>query len=262
MTKKNRARLRAVDDERLEALGRLPGRIRDEIVSEARSARAKQRSPERMGRQNAARKLSAARAVARRLQTAVAMEILMMAPMRLKNLKDIQIGVQLLTDRHGVKTLVLAEEEVKNGMPLEIVLPESSSRLIAFYVSSHRPALATPGSLWLFPGRGSGAPKTAQGLRDQIKLCIAARCGLRFNPHLFRHLAAKIILDAHPGAYGLVQRVLGHESIKTVMDFYTGPETTAAFAHYNTLLLKLRGELPAIDAAASTKGKRKQTGRG
>ena len=106
MTKKNRARLRAIDDERLEALIRLPGRIRDEIVSEARSARAKQRSPEHMGRQSTARKLSAARAVARRLQTAVAMEILMMAPMRLKNLKDIQIGVQLLTDRHRVMTLV------------------------------------------------------------------------------------------------------------------------------------------------------------
>jgi integrase len=185
------------------------------------------------------------------------MEILMMAPTRLKNLKDIQIGVQLLTDRHGAMTLVLAEEEVKNGMPSEIVLPESSARLIAFYLSSHRPALATPGSLWLFPGTSSGAPKTAHGLRQQISLCIARRVGLRFNPHLFRHLAAKIILDAHPGAYGLVQRVLGHKSIRTVMDFYTGTETTAAFAHYNTLMLKLRGELPVIDAAGSTKGKRK-----
>jgi integrase len=165
-----------------------------------------------------------------------------MAPMRLKNLTQLQIGVHLLIDRHGGMTLKLPEEEVKNGMPLEIVLPTPTVRIIALYLSSYRPKLAAQGSSRLFPGIGRGGnPKSAQGLRDQINNCIARRVGLRFNPHLFRHLAAKIILKRHPGAYGLVQRVLCHKSIQTTMNFYTGNETTAAFTHYHELVMHLRG---------------------
>ena len=206
------------------------------------------------GRSEVVRGTPPARSLALRLQTAVAIELLIMAPVRLGNLARLRIGTHLLIGREGGMTVVLPREEVKNGMPIEIALPAPSVRLIALYLSSHRPGLAASDSAWLFPGRGGGAPKTASSLHDQIKRCIAARCGLRFNPHLFRHLAAKITLDANPGAYGQVQRILGHKSINTTMSYYTGAETQAAFRHYDALVMKTRGDLPATAMPAGKNG--------
>ena len=52
--------------------------------------------------------------------------------------------------------------------------------------------------------------------------------GLQINPHLFRHLAAKLFLDANPGQYETVRQFLGHRTIVTTMRFYAGFETKAA----------------------------------
>ena len=40
------------------------------------------------------------------------------------------------------------------------------------------------------------------------------------NPHLFRHVMAKIYLDANPGEYEVVRRVLAHRSIDTTTRYY------------------------------------------
>ena len=58
--------------------------------------------------------------------------------------------------------------------------------------------------------------------------------------HQFRHLAAKLILDANPGAYELVRQVLGHKNLKTTTNFYAGPSTKRAGRFYDDLLMKLR----------------------
>ncbi len=60
------------------------------------------------------------------------------------------------------------------------------------------------------------------------------------TPHQFRHLAAKLYLDQHPGNYEVVRRVLGHKSIKTTVNFYTGLETRAAVAHFDETVCGLR----------------------
>jgi integrase len=60
------------------------------------------------------------------------------------------------------------------------------------------------------------------------------------HPHLFRHISAKLYLDAKPGAYEVVRRVLGHRSIDTTTAFYTGLETSAAVRHFDQTILDLR----------------------
>jgi integrase len=47
------------------------------------------------------------------------------------------------------------------------------------------------------------------------------------TPHQFRHLAAKMILDEHPGAHELV-RQMGHKNAKTATNFYAGIDTRRA----------------------------------
>ena len=45
-----------------------------------------------------------------------------------------------------------------------------------------------------------------------------------------------IFLEAHPGAYEDVRRLLGHKSIQTTINFYAGLEATAAINRYNNVL--------------------------
>ncbi len=185
MAKRNRVRLRPLDDqERHQGFLSVPGRIRDEVV---------RAGPPTLR-------------LAQELQTALAIELLIMAPMQIKNLSELQVGVHVLQGRGGELVLALAEHEVKNKVPLETRLPSCTAELMGLYLSHYRPLLPEANSNWLFPGRTMGH-KEFEGLRQQINKCVRTRCGLEFHPHLYRHAAAKLILDKNPGAHGQVPSV-------------------------------------------------------
>jgi integrase len=175
-------------------------------------------------------------ALARLWQTAVLIEIELAVPLRLANLAGLRIGTHLLRLPGGGLVLVLDEAEVKNGLPFEVPLPASTAAMISRYIERYRPLLGAAGSDWLFPGRTPGRRKSHDGVRDQITRTLAERCGVAMHPHLFRHLAGKLILDQDPKAHGLVQRVLGHKHISTTMGFYTGLETARAVQHYQAIV--------------------------
>src|ERR1035437_3644974 len=59
-------------------------------------------------------------------------------------------------------------------------------------------------------------------------------------PHQFRHLAAKIILDANPGAFELVQQLLGHRNTTTTINYYGGIDTRRAGRAHADLVRKLK----------------------
>jgi integrase len=176
----------------------------------------------------------------------VAIELLIMVPVRIKNLAALRIGVDLLRGRRGAMTLALREGDTKNGAPLEAVLPLETVRLIDLYLSDYQPLLAAQPSAWLFPARDGQGPKTEDALRQRIQRCIRERCGLAMHPHLFRHLAGKLTLDAQPGAYGQVRDILGHRSVNTTTHYYAGMETKGALRHYDEHVLRLRGSSDAV----------------
>jgi integrase len=70
------------------------------------------------------------------------------------------------------------------------------------------------------------------------------RAGLEMNPHLFRHAVAKIAVEADPGAYLAVSRVLGHITLDTTMGHYLGTESKAAGRHVDTLLTAVKARAP------------------
>jgi len=137
--------------------------------------------------------------------------------------------------------LVIEPAEVKNSEPLDYPLPPQSVELIERYLREFWPRLAPRGSTALFPGRGGG-PKVPRGFAEQISDTIHSHTGMRINPHLFRHVAAKLYLDANPGGYEVVRRVLGQRSINTTLRFYTGLETASAVRHFDATILRLRKE--------------------
>ena len=106
----------------------------------------------------------------------------------------------------------------------------------------YRPRLVDGPNEWLFPGR-KGRHKVPATLGGQIAQHVRNATGLEVNAHLFRHIGAKLFLDANPGGYEVVRRVLGHESIDTTTNFYTGFETASAARHFDAEILKLRSNL-------------------
>ena len=223
LTEKNRRTLRQFES----------GRNRDSLLG----------LPECLARQARSGKLSTRRSAVR-FQMALAIEVLLMAPMRISNL------LSLRSDRHlvwpsgpqGNCHIVIPEIEVKNGLPLEYPLPDSTSRLLQEYLTHWWPHLASPDSPWLFPGEFPGSHKQPATMSQQITEVIAKKTGLVMTPHQFRHLAAMLYLEDHPGEYETVRRVLGHKSMKTTTDFYTGLEMRSAVCHYDRTILRLRGD--------------------
>lgn len=182
------------------------------------------------------------RTLALRMQTAVVIELLIMVPMRIKNLVSLRIGTHILIDARGRVTLVLPDDEIKNIVGLDVPLPAESAELIRLYIDHYRPLMAGAQSDALFPGKAAGGTKGTEGMRHNIKTCIRKRCGLASHPHLFRHICAFLILDDAPGAHGQVQTLLGHKSIRTSTTYYTGMEKPRAFAHFAGVVQKLRDD--------------------
>jgi integrase len=171
-------------------------------------------------------------------QLAVAIAILTIAPVRLRNLIRIQMGRNLIKPG-GLSTpywLIFPNYDVKNRVDLNFKFDEQLTDLIDEYVHEFRPAvLRGANSLWLFPGE-NGAPKNSLLFSKQISVRIQKAVGLQITVHQFRHAGAAIYLKHHPGDYEMVRRVLGHRSIQTTVKFYCGLETIAATEQFGKLI--------------------------
>jgi integrase len=215
MTDKNRARLRQFDDEAaVQRLISLPARVFDNLPTSGR--------------------LSLAHAL--RAQSALAIAILMLgAPVRIKNLASLQIGVHILSIRTDVRHLVLPAAEVKNTRDLEFVLSPTICKYIDIYNARCLPVLVRGGSTYLFPNT-TGGTKTPGSLSVQIQTFVKREAGLILNVHLARHLSAKLYLERNPSDYPTVQMLLGHKDLQTTLRAYVGMESQHAIGRFDKMM--------------------------
>lgn len=164
------------------------------------------------------------------VQSAVAIEILQFAPMRIENLNHLRLD-QHLVWQGGRLRLVIPAAEVKNSQALDFLLTEATSARIARYIADWRTLFLPKANPYLFPGR-AGKAKDQGALRKQIEKTLWDHAALRLTPHQFRHAVAKILLDARPGFYEVVRKLLGHKSMVTTYSHYAGAETQAAVELY------------------------------
>jgi integrase len=220
MTEKNLTRLRQLDDpavrDRLLAFPTL--RIREVL-----------------------RKDSGGIAEALAFQAALATELWLFAPLRIANFAGLRLDAHLIRrqGRDHRWAIHVPAAMVKNTIDLDYALPAPIARHLEIYLERFRPRLVAGTNPWLFPGR-DGKAKHVATLRDQVVRAVRQGTGIELHPHLFRHIAGKLLLDEHPGDQGTVQRLLGHKSIRTTMATYTGAETRAAIRRYDEVVLGLR----------------------
>jgi integrase len=222
MTTRNREALRAFDDPAaVEALLRLPQRILREV-----------RTCGRKGYREA-----------KKLQTALAIELLLNAPVRIQNLASIRLDrhfVEVGTGKARAIHLRFPAAEVKNSHDLEFPLMPETSDLLESYLVDWRPLLVSGPSAFLFPGKLTEQHKGKGTLSSQIKELVYAYTRLDMPAHRFRHAMGKIFLDRNPGQYEVVRQLLGHKDIQTTIAFYAGAESASAARHFAKTILKIR----------------------
>jgi integrase len=166
------------------------------------------------------------------LQLALAIAILIAAPVRSQNLASIDLDRHLVWDRNGAHEtchLVFPASEVKNDIDLEFKLPPWVIDILKFYLTKARPLLAKEGNAYLFPGH-SASHKGPGLLSKQIKQTAEHVMGVPVTAHQFRHLVGLLYLLENPGGHEVVRRLLGHKRIETTISFYAGMEQAAAIA--------------------------------
>ena len=173
------------------------------------------------------------------LQSAVAIAIELVAPMRAKNLAglDVKEHFDIVSDNQC--HIVIDAGDVKNHQTLNYVLGASFMTLFKLYEEVYRPLLlGRVDSSSIFISR-YGRTKSPAALGAQVQLFIKEQTGIRLNIHLFRHLTGYIYLRHYPGQYEPVRQLLGHKDVRTTISFYVGLEEDANFKRYGEILDRL-----------------------
>jgi integrase len=223
LTEKNRGLLRQFDDQaNVDALLTLPARVLQRV-----------KAKDKGGHRDAAQ-----------VALALGVELLIVAPMRIKNLTFLEHERHLVPTRLGptaVLHLIIPGEEVKNGQPYELALPKDSAEFLALYLKDYQPRMSPKATPWLFPGYG-GKHRHPEAFSRQISEFVLRETGIRMHAHLFRQLAAKLYLEAHPEDLETVRRFLGHTSQRTTSRSYADIRTAAAFRRYDDMIASRRAQ--------------------
>jgi integrase len=223
MTEKNASRLRRFRNRETQlALLNLPSVLVEKAAREQRPVKA-----------------------ARLVEAAVAIGLVCVCPVRLKNLAAIEIDRHFDRPQRGKLYFVVPSSEVKNERPLEFELPSRLIDLIDRFLEYDRKHLVSRSCPWLFAREDGRGPVHKTVLARRITDTIGRELGVEMNPHLFRHFAAMIILERDPGAYDLVRRLLGHSELSTTVDAYSGMETLRATQWFGELVEESQREAPA-----------------
>jgi integrase len=170
---------------------------------------------------------------------ALALEILFVAPVRMKNLSGIEIDKNLIRHRDGY-TLLFKPGEVKNKERLQFKLPPQTCKVIDWYLTSIRSERVRGETNALFIGEDGISLKAQNSLAFQIAQKVKHYTGLTFNAHLIRHVTSFLFLNQFPGGHHVMRLVLGHKSVDTLARAYSGAEGKAAHTLYDGVIRDLR----------------------
>jgi integrase len=227
LTPKNKASLRQFDDRaNLQRLIDLPNRLWAEVKREA--------NPN-------FRTLAKA-------QAALGVAILSYMPLRPENLTSLTFGIHLFMGEglRATSSLEVPSGEMKNETEMAFDIPLQVAKMLVEYrdriapkVIGHRPERVFVNA--------DGSPKSQATVAWLIKTYLKRRAGILLTPHQFRHLSAKVTLDAEPGSFETVRQFLGHKNYKTTTNFYAGIDTRRAARHHQRLIERtLEAQKPTV----------------
>ena len=177
------------------------------------------------------------------MQTALAIEVLLLCPMRIGNLAslDIERHLRWITEKKQQRLIInIPADEVKNSTPLRYELRGAAATMMRDYLDRARPTLCGEPSTAVFPKQNGGS-KNPGDLSNQIKRHSFNATGLTINAHLFRSLSSKIHNLVSAGDAATISHVLG-DKIGTVIKSYSQFEQKNALDHYQSSVNQVRGK--------------------
>ncbi len=197
--------------------------------------------PERLLAQSAGGASLQPRAV-RRAQVGVAIALLLVVPLRLRQLVTLRLGHELRcasgtqAGTPGPLSIVAGAvgAAAATGIPGHPIGGRAGQVLDEYLVHCHRALLPNPDG-WLFVCP-DGSRVAEAALRHGIAAETRRTIGVALTPGRFRHLAAALVLRERPGDLDLVRSLLGHHDPRTTSRLYAGIGARGAASAYAAVL--------------------------
>lgn len=169
--------------------------------------------------------------------TAIQIQILTRAPIRIGNLLAIRFGVNLTRDMNrGSYRLHFPDYDTKNRVDLDFTLTGQTAVLIEEFINVYRPFLGEGHkSDWLFPGEND-KQRSPSHASAAIAVSVNREVGLRLTAHQFRHAAVAVIMKSRPGDYEFAARLLGHRNVETTKRYYSSLESFNANGIFGAMI--------------------------
>jgi integrase len=177
-------------------------------------------------------------------QVAIAVDIVINAPLRPQNLADLNWARHFSEVKGSSGPLALhipAPETKTKKRDLSLELPEETARRLRWYRRHILPRLGADPNRALFVTH-KGHKKKQATLTAQIIKLIERHVGIHMTPHQFRHFAAASYLDENPEDLESVRALLGHAYAKTTL-IYAGASSRRASRAYGRFVVEQRKEL-------------------
>lgn len=172
-------------------------------------------------------------------QAALAVAILSYMPLRLQNLAALTFNVHLFVREApgAISSLELPAGQVKNRRELAFDIPSDLAKMLNEYRNRIAPKIIgrRPDRLFI---KADGTPKNQWSVAWLIRTYLKRRAGIVLSSHQFRHLSALVVLNAEPGNFETVRQLLGHASLRTTVNAYTGIDSRRASRHHQRLVEK------------------------
>jgi integrase len=209
MVEKNKAMLRQFDDPESERrLLELPERVFEELADKDRLLRAD----------------------GLRAMYALAVDLLLVAPLRINMLVGLELGRHVVItpgERSRLTHLLIATGEDKTPQPFEAMLRNAVNDRLHLFLERYRPRVTTALSPYLFPN-AQGERRSTTAFGNGFSAFIFKETGLTLTRHIFRHLAVRFLLEEAPTDIETARLALGHTSSITTGRSYADRRQRAA----------------------------------
>lgn len=174
---------------------------------------------------------------ARLMRCAVAIEILINAPMRTSELLGLKFTNCLLKGKPRSARLQLTQYRFFSARLRTSAISERCRSLINEYTRHYRSLISPSKCDLLFLAR-NGAALGGNAMTAAIKKWCMKLGGVEATPTLFRHFAAKHFLERHPDDLGALQGVMGHQSAVSTGATYRSLRASQASKSFDAAIFK------------------------